>query len=127
LHFRVRDAQSHVPGDPADMAAFADVRRRSTSDWRSHRRAIQEADRFFGTTVHAARVASQALGGEVLVDVVRGLSRTRGSSSLETERSRAGVSMARTDSSPSTSQIVSRRASLFKRHSRTLGQGCGRC
>ena len=30
--------------------------------------AIQEADRFFGTTVHyAARVASQALGGEVLV------------------------------------------------------------
>jgi class 3 adenylate cyclase len=29
---------------------------------------IQEADRFFGTTVHfAARVASQALGGEVLV------------------------------------------------------------
>ncbi len=30
--------------------------------------ALQEADRFFGTTVHyAARVASQALGGEVLV------------------------------------------------------------
>jgi class 3 adenylate cyclase/ketosteroid isomerase-like protein len=30
--------------------------------------AIQEADRFFGTTVHyAARVAGQALGGEVLV------------------------------------------------------------
>ena len=30
--------------------------------------AIQEADRFFGTTVHyAARVTSQALGGEVLV------------------------------------------------------------
>ena len=30
--------------------------------------AIQEADRFFGTTVHyAARVASHALGGEVLV------------------------------------------------------------
>ena len=30
--------------------------------------AIQEADRFFGTTVHyAARVVSQALGGEVLV------------------------------------------------------------
>jgi len=30
--------------------------------------AIQEADRFFGTTVHyAARVASQALGGEVLI------------------------------------------------------------
>ena len=29
--------------------------------------------------------------------------------------------MARTGSSPSTSQIVSRRASLFKRHSRTLG------
>ena len=30
--------------------------------------AIQESDRFFGTTVHyAARVASQALGGEVLV------------------------------------------------------------
>ena len=30
--------------------------------------AIREADRFFGTTVHyAARVASQALGGEVLV------------------------------------------------------------
>ena len=30
--------------------------------------AIQEADRVFGTTVHyAARVASQALGGEVLV------------------------------------------------------------
>jgi class 3 adenylate cyclase len=30
--------------------------------------AVQEADRFFGTTVHyAARVASQALGGEVLV------------------------------------------------------------
>ena len=30
--------------------------------------AIHEADRFFGTTVHyAARVASQALGGEVLV------------------------------------------------------------
>jgi len=37
--------------------------------------AIQEADRFFGTTVHfAARVASQALGGEVLVsNVVREL------------------------------------------------------
>ena len=31
--------------------------------------------------------------------------------------------MARTGSSPSTSQIVSRRASLFKRHSRTLGHG----
>jgi adenylate cyclase len=30
--------------------------------------ALREADRFFGTTVHyAARVASQALGGEVLV------------------------------------------------------------
>jgi class 3 adenylate cyclase len=30
--------------------------------------ALQEADHFFGTTVHyAARVASQALGGEVLV------------------------------------------------------------
>lgn len=30
--------------------------------------ALHEADRFFGTTVHyAARVASQALGGEVLV------------------------------------------------------------
>jgi class 3 adenylate cyclase len=30
--------------------------------------AIQEADHFFGTTVHyAARVAAQALGGEVLV------------------------------------------------------------
>jgi class 3 adenylate cyclase/ketosteroid isomerase-like protein len=37
--------------------------------------AVQEADHFFGTTVHyAARVASQALGGEILVsDVVRQL------------------------------------------------------
>lgn len=37
--------------------------------------AIQEAEQFFGTTVHyAARVASQALGGEVLVSsLVRGL------------------------------------------------------
>jgi adenylate cyclase len=30
--------------------------------------AVREGDRFFGTTVHhAARVASQALGGEVLI------------------------------------------------------------
>jgi class 3 adenylate cyclase len=30
--------------------------------------ALQEADHFYGTTVHyAARVASQALGGEILV------------------------------------------------------------
>jgi len=30
--------------------------------------AIEEADRFFGTTVHyAARVAGEAMGGEVLV------------------------------------------------------------
>jgi class 3 adenylate cyclase len=42
--------------------------------------AIQEADRFFGTTVHyAARVASQALGGEVLVsNLVRELVATSG-------------------------------------------------
>ena len=33
--------------------------------------ALQEADHFYGTTVHyAARVASQALGGEVLVSSV---------------------------------------------------------
>ena len=44
--------------------------------------ALQEADQFFGTTVHyAARVASQALGGEVLVSsVVRDLVEVPGSS-----------------------------------------------
>jgi class 3 adenylate cyclase len=79
--------------------------------------AIQEADRFFGTTVHyAARVASQALGGEVLVsNLVRELVANQESSSPRVARWSSRVSMARTGSSPSTSQIVSRRASLFKR------------
>ena len=51
----------------------ARIRRRVAADPRPDRRStpatrIQEADHFFGTTVHyAARVASQALGGEVLV------------------------------------------------------------
>ena len=40
--------------------------------------ALQEADRFFGTTVnYAARVASHALGGEVLVSDSRPRSRRR--------------------------------------------------
>jgi class 3 adenylate cyclase/ketosteroid isomerase-like protein len=49
--------------------------------------AIQEADRFFGTTVHyAARVAGQALGGEVLVsNLVRELV---GNSGIEFTESR---------------------------------------
>lgn len=48
--------------------------------------ALHEADRFFGTTVHyAARVASQALGGEVLVsNLVRELVAAPGVDFLET-------------------------------------------
>ena len=68
--------------------------------------ALHEADRFYGTSVHyAARVASQALGGEVLVsNLVRELVAGSGVDFLGESRSRA--------------QGASRLASALRRRSR---------